>query len=370
MAGLFTELATEFALFRAASALKKEEHARAKLILSEALEKNPDHEGLLATLGSLALIENDCTGARDFYSRAVKAGPRNPSHHLFLGITDLMEHRYDSASLLFAQCREMSPENLLARNYLSLCALLAGDCGKAIADLKRDGLYSSSLCGAWLMYALENALIGFEQPGKDPGALSPPAEAADGSSAPPTSQPENISSEPSQAPAGPEEKKSTLLEGLVNAFPAALYWFIAQYHLSREHFPKALPLFRKILVLSPGTQRIHFHIGECLFYEEHFDEAFPHFEKSQACDGENPEVLYYLGKIYQKRGEWDNARDHLARSLALFPKSPEILYSLGEIALRRGFRDEAIGFFKKAAEYDFSYLREKLQKLEEKCRKG
>jgi len=378
MAALLDSFKAEFFFHRALE--KGGDHDRALRFLEKAHTLNSSHHGIALSLGHFRFLAGDMKGAMEALAQAESLRPASHVSAQYQGIIHLFLKESHEATGCFDRALSLSSANQLNRNYRSLCSILNGDFAGGTAELQKDGIYSNPRFAGLLMTALEEALLAKERCQAPASPL--PGQSGDGEDARPVvTESDEAGSLPgagtpgTETPAGdggpvnetaspPQPADPLVVRLLVYPCCAFSYWFLGQHYLNREKFLPASRCFRKVLHYAPATQRIYYHLGEALFYDKAYDEAFEHFSMSLKTDGETPEVLYYLGRLLQMRGRLDEAADRLSLSLEKFAKSPEVLLSLGQIALAKGERDLACRHFTLAADYDFTYILERIREIE------
>jgi tetratricopeptide (TPR) repeat protein len=418
MAGLFDQLSVGLRFLNAAGRRRKGDLAESVAILEKLRSIMPSHSGVLISLAGAMIEQGRYDEAAGILAEAGAKAPDNPVVQQYLGIIGLLSGSIDEAEKHFVQAGELEPGNQLTRNYRDLCSIIKDDILKGIAGIKKDGIYSNTRLAGFLCVAVESLLVepcvrsdekgdgdaaepsqvestsagqppgGSEPPVSQqepsssaesvptgtvsseigPGEPSPEGPSADDGSEPGGTSGDSISKtdEISDEGANPYSREPLLIRVLINPFIGLFYWFLGLQCLNRSKFEKAAGFFDRSALASPDTQRIHFYRGEAHFYNKEPGKALEAFRESYDADGENAEVLFYLGKIAQDEGRIDEAEQYLAKSHSLFPKAPETLYSLGQIMIGRGDREKARKYFEESAEYDFSYINERLDEAEKK----
>lgn len=369
MAGFFDRLACEYSFLQAAAKQRKGEFSESIAVLEKARALVPSHAGILIATARGMMDEGRYDEAAEVLREAGAVAPENPVIQQYLGIIYLHRSDINQAEGHFTKARDLEPGNQLTRNYSDLCSIMKGDVKKGIAGIKKDGVYSNTRYAGFLCVAVESLLV--EPSGKiaaqDDAAES--TQTVDGgvdlSAEPQDADSKNVETVTQQK--NPYQNEPFLIRILVNPFVGLLYWFLGLHYLNRNSFEKASRHFDRSALISPDTQRIHFYRGEAHFYNKDLTKALEAFRESYNADGENADVLFFLGKIAQEEGRIDEAEQHLTKSYSLFPKAYETLYSLGQITVSRGEMEKARKYFEDSAEYDFSYLLERMDEAEKKC---
>lgn len=388
MESLWDTIKTEFIFFWATRKIRQNKIQEARALLQLAMSRAPSHKGILLQMGHVQILMREFEDCKNTLFQVQANFGENPVIHLYSGIIGLYQNNLEEAQASFKRSIEIEPQNNLVKNYLSLCSILRGEVQKGLQEIKNDGIYSNPRFVGFLMTAIENILKSHDhqkqtsdtidrkitQPQQGSDTPQNLADNDDGTGGL-VKLDESMKKNDKEGADGKTQslkvtnQKKNLLVILFSPLLGIYYWFLGTHYLNRGKFSEAVKALSRVLQLSPDTQQARIHLGEAYFYQEMYDEAFEHFEISNKEYGENPEIHYYLGRIYQEKGNLDKAEEHLLYALRLFPKLPEALYSIGQIALSRGDMNRAQDYFIQSAEYDYSYLLERINTLEKKLEK-
>lgn len=125
------------------------------------------------------------------------------------------------------------------------------------------------------------------------------------------------------------------------------------YAEARKAFDKddlgvALRKVERALAIEPDEAQFYALRGEIHAARSNDTAARRDLDKAVALNPDYYRPLLARGMVRQRAGDSAAAERDLRRSLAMLPTA-EGYYGLGEIAQRRGRRDEAIGYYRKAA---------------------
>jgi tetratricopeptide (TPR) repeat protein len=112
----------------------------------------------------------------------------------------------------------------------------------------------------------------------------------------------------------------------------------------------AITMWKKVLELRPGSDKVHNNIGLLLVGVGKFEEAIPHFEKTLEINPEYPAAHSNLGVAFAGSGKHDEATAEFGKALLMDPNSAEGHNNLGRVLVIKGDLDQAIAHFRKALE--------------------
>ncbi len=283
----------------------------------------------------------------DLLSKYIEEKGENPVAYLFMGVAELFRDNIEEALEFFEKGLELSPENVLLRDYSLLCRFAAGDTN-VIEDFIFKYLHGNTYFEAFLYLYLYLYVNASEIETLRKKSIIP--EVAESPVLQDTEAIDNAQESPSAS-------KTSVLDHIT----AFLYFIAGKHFLSWERFELSIKFLSRAAELSPGMNRLHFLLGEALIYTERYSEAYKELSISLEQDGEAPETLYYLGRIYQQNGEFEQAEDYFKKTLEKFSKFPEVYYALGEIALIKNDRSRALSCFYTACSGDGGVLEEILK---------
>lgn len=122
----------------------------------------------------------------------------------------------------------------------------------------------------------------------------------------------------------------------------------------KKDFPQAKALTHEALAVAPNEGRFHQLLGDLELAEKHADAALPHYQKAIDL---NPDYFgSYLGAgvAELQTGDKNQAETWLKKSMDLLPTAPAAYY-LGTISKDRGNTDEALQYYRAAADSNSKY---------------
>jgi tetratricopeptide (TPR) repeat protein len=132
------------------------------------------------------------------------------------------------------------------------------------------------------------------------------------------------------------------------------YDLLAQVHVARNDYPKAIDVYRKVLHAKPdlwlAANNMAFLMGESAGNCRELDEALSWARKAQQLKPEEGTVLDTMGWIYYKKGDANKAVEYLARAQAKAPGSRVIDYHMGMAFYKAGNKAEARKHLSKAVD--------------------
>ena len=102
-------------------------------------------------------------------------------------------------------------------------------------------------------------------------------------------------------------------------------------------------------VLAPGAQKELNKAMEALRADK-LDEAKKHLDKAVHSAPSNPDVNYILGTYYLQQKDNAHAEEYWKKAIQIYPLHAYSLSALGSLAIQDGQTDQAITFFKRAAQ--------------------
>lgn len=84
-------------------------------------------------------------------------------------------------------------------------------------------------------------------------------------------------------------------------------YYLGQACYSKEEYDKAIPCFKKALVIKPEATNINAKLGLSLYKGSHFKESLPHLKHALDETPDNKEVLYSMADAMQECGYGDKA---------------------------------------------------------------
>ena len=80
---------------------------------------------------------------------------------------------------------------------------------------------------------------------------------------------------------------------------------IAYYNLNQ--FEKAVPCFKKTLMIDPLTEKAFNYLAMCLYKQHHYRESLNYFKKAMTEDPTNKEIMFYYAQAMAEDGSGDKA---------------------------------------------------------------
>ncbi len=146
--------------------------------------------------------------------------------------------------------------------------------------------------------------------------------------------------------AGDAEEEERLLRAEAEERPSTTAWFaLADFHVGRDEFDKALEAFDHALALSPNPpETLLFAYADTLVQAEQFDKArslVEGFEQSALRD-------LILGRILLAQGDPAGALVSFEAGILLWPNNPAARFLAGEAAERVGDFERAISEYRES----------------------
>ena len=115
----------------------------------------------------------------------------------------------------------------------------------------------------------------------------------------------------------------------------------------------AVDAFREAVRLAPEDKRAEFDLARLLLETRQApEEAAEHLERLNRVDLNNPRILVQLAACREMQGRTDEAVALLDEVLAAHPSDPRASYFRGRLELNRGKPALAVGYLRRAAEFD------------------
>lgn len=110
----------------------------------------------------------------------------------------------------------------------------------------------------------------------------------------------------------------------------------ASLYEEREAPEKAIPLYQRLLSLSPDSPGVASHLGQLLYRQGQTTEGVKLAEQAVRQAPGNPEANFILAALYAEEGEEPLAIGHFQRTLCADPHFLETYYRLSQIFLSNG----------------------------------
>lgn len=314
--------------------------------------------------------------------------------YLYLGIAHLLNYSVETSIQYFEKVKTLSPENILADNFLMLCRFMLGE-KEVIKTMQLKFLHANAVFTAVLYLELYKYV--FDEDIAELRLLLEQAEEKLAEEKQLTPLKENVDNDldvlddlsekavdvdensvedielqvtlQKEVQIDEEDKILERKPSFIDSFIAFFYFLRGRNFLEREKIEKAISCFERASELDSKISRLHFSYGEALIFNKQYDLAQRELEKALKDDGEAPEIMYYLGRIYQKQGLFDKADNFFRKTLEKFNKFPEIYIAYGEMAIVKNDFSLAFEHFKKACNGDSFSLEELIKQAKEKVNK-
>ncbi len=120
------------------------------------------------------------------------------------------------------------------------------------------------------------------------------------------------------------------------------YLEAADVHLSKDAFPEAREIFKKVLALDPDNKVVYYKAGVIYFKEGKFSEACKSFKPAFAADPSNPELLELYLEALSKAGRDADAEELYKKLLSQDPARIDLRDKLYRSYLAKKDFDQAL----------------------------
>jgi pilus assembly protein FimV len=120
------------------------------------------------------------------------------------------------------------------------------------------------------------------------------------------------------------------------------YLEAADVHLSKDAFPEAREIFKKVLALDPDNKAVYFKAGVIYYKEGKFNEACKSFKPAFAADPSNQELLELYLDALSKAGRDADAEEVYKKLLAQDPGRVDLRDKLYHLYLAKKDFDKAL----------------------------
>jgi predicted Zn finger-like uncharacterized protein len=287
--------------------LRRTVDARAQL--EEAARKAPDHAGVRAGLGELALAEGNVRLAEEEFKRSRELNPSLADAYLGLSRVALLGRDLEQARANANKALELDP-HLLKDGRLQRGTVLwrLGQLDEAIAELEKAKV-------------------------EDPRSVNVPItlgavlyEKGDLSGA---------------------EKNLMLAVGREPSNHEALY-YLALVKAQRAEYSGAIDQMRLAVEKAPQRADYHFALGEIYRKAERVSEAIDEWKETIKREPNHADAYEALGRAYLDAGKVDEAIPAFESVLAVDPQRKRVLGAIGDAYFTAGRWDEAIKRYEKA----------------------
>lgn len=258
--------------------------------------RNPDDADAFERLGEAAQIEENTSGAIDYWSRALTIDPfRN---HLRIRIGDIARNNGEDFEALtnYETAHRINPNDREALTRLAETSWATGEFPVALdAYLK--------------LFAIGFTETDFEEQAEILGYLLAEDHLSGGESH--------------------KKESDKFFASAITKFPANLLLrlYYARCLLGTGEIDKARTMLAEILKADPLLPEAVFEMGNIFALEDKMEEALPYFERAAKLDGD-PFYLKELGKCLLDLSRWKDAGKKFRRALATGTEDDEILLGL------------------------------------------
>jgi tetratricopeptide (TPR) repeat protein len=124
-----------------------------------------------------------------------------------------------------------------------------------------------------------------------------------------------------------------------------------------RHLDRAIATYEAILRREPSLVLINLQIGKAFRQMKEPERALEAFQRVLAADPGNERAKVAIGSTHLERGDLRAAERTLAAAAECAGAGADVFYNLGEVKLAQGYPDEAVAWFKRAADLDQSWFR-------------
>src|ERR1700680_1902724 len=251
------------------------------------------------------------------FSEAARIDPSFADAFVNLGAAYMEKHDYGAAIVPLKRALELSPELLVAHQFLGYALLAQGYAAEAIPHLQRAGaqeaLGIAQIETGQLTEAVANFTAALPKHPNDPDLLFYLGHSS-----------------------GLLSK--TAIDTLIANHPdsARAHQALAENYLVLRQMPQAEKEYLEALRLRPDLPGLHLELGQVYANSAQWPKAETEFRaegKVQPC---NAQAAYRLGTALLQQGNAHDALVELKRSDELKREMPETLYSLGKAASLAG----------------------------------
>ena len=337
------EKLVEASLYLGRFYLRQRRNAEARTQLELAAAKAPDHAGVRAGLGELALAENNALLAQQEFERAVQVDPNLADAHLGLSRVALLNGNLEKARTEANVALELDPH------------------------LLKDGRLQRGIV-LWRLGQLEEAVTELEKAKtEDPRSTTTPItlgavllEKGDLAGAE-SNLGLALSNEPSNHEAlyylGLVKAKRLEFTGAVDNMRKAVERAPSRpdYHYAygvilrdAKNLPDAMKEWQKAVELDPQNADAHEALGHAHLEGGQFDEAISAFEASLKADPRRTRVLGSIGDAYFSAARWTDAVKRYQTALKADPKLTYVYYKVARAFTEQAQHAKAIDWYRKA----------------------
>jgi tetratricopeptide (TPR) repeat protein len=251
------------------------------------------------------------------FRKATELAPNSPEPFLGLGQAYMESRDYGSAIAPLKRALELSPDLLVAHQFLGYALLAQGYATEAIPHLRQAGaqeaLGIAQIEAGEFPEAIENLRQALAKRPNDPDLLYYLGHAS-----------------------GLLSKQS--IDALLAAYPdsARAHQALAENYFVLRQMAQAEKEYKEALRQRPDLPDLHLELGQVYANSAQWPKAEDQFRAEAKLQPGNAEAAYRLGSALMQQGKIADALQELGRSDGLKPDMPETLYSLGKAASLAG----------------------------------
>ncbi|QSQ17382.1 tetratricopeptide repeat protein [Myxococcus landrumensis] len=293
--------------------LRQRRNAEARTQLEQAASKAPDHAGVRAGLGELALAENNALLGQQEFDRAVQLDPNLADAHLGLSRVALLAGDLEKAQVEANRALELDPH------------------------LLKDGRLQRGIV-LWRLGKLDEAVAELEKAkGEDPRSTTIPITLG------------AVLLERGDLP-GAESNLGLALSNEPSNHEALYY--LALVKAKRLEFTLAMDAMRKAVERAPKRPDYHYAYGVILRDAKNLPDAMREWRAAVDLDPANADAHEALGHAHLELGEFDEAISSFEESLKSDPRRTRVLGSIGDAFFNAARWNDAIQRYQKALKAD------------------
>jgi tetratricopeptide (TPR) repeat protein len=247
------------------------------------------------------------------FSEAARIDPSFADAFVNLGAAYMEKHDYGAAIVPLKRALELSPELLVAHQFLGYALLAQGYAAEAIPHLERAGaqeaLGIAQIETGQLTEAVANFTAALPKHSNDPDLLFYLGHSS-----------------------GLLSKSA--IDTLIANHPdsARAHQALAENYYALRLMPQAEKEYLEALRLRPDLPGLHLELGQVYANSAQWPKAEAEFRDEAKLQPGKAEAAYRLGAALLQQGKTREALSELKRANELKPEMPETLYSLGKAA--------------------------------------
>ncbi|MCY1016044.1 tetratricopeptide repeat protein [Pyxidicoccus sp. MSG2] len=293
--------------------LRQRRNAEARTQLELAASKAPDHAGVRAGLGELALAENNALLGQQEFERAVQLDPNLADAHLGLSRVALLNSDLEKAKTEANIALELDPH------------------------LLKDGRLQRGIV-LWRLGQLEEAVAELEKAkAEDPRSTTTPITLG------------AVLLEKGDL-AGAESNLGLALSNEPSNHEALYYLGLVK--AKRLEFTGAVDNMRKAVERAPQRPDYHYAYGVILRDAKNLPDAMKEWQKAVELDAQNADAHEALGHAYLEGGQFDEAIASFEASLKADPRRTRVLGSIGDAYFSAARWNDAVKRYETALKQD------------------